>query len=179
MSNLGDRLDSIILFLVTLVSFLIFYVSYQTTTTGQIPFEVISGKTEAHRHPFGVSVNYQREFIVNFNSEVTVYRTVKHLATGVTFDIIAPVRIYKTGRYKTNRSFILPNNIPDGEWIHETVIVWRPLLSLVDKSAQVTSFTFILCGKTILCEDAKNKDEDSAYSNYELFQEIHESVNIK
>lgn len=119
--------------LATILSFCFFFIVYQSYYPHENP--IINSETNiisAIRRSNSVEVNYERTFVVTRPISITVERNVLHLASNLTFDTPTVHRVYKPGKYYAHRIIILPEGMPDGNYVYRTNIVWQPKGSVED-----------------------------------------------
>lgn len=131
--------------LVAVISFCFFFILYQSYWSHNIPIiNIETYMISAVRQHNSVEVEYTRDFTVTRDISVIIERNVMHSGSGLTFDTPTVHRVYRPGRYSAHRIIVLPEGMPDGNYVYRTNIIWQPKGSIEDHEFSFKDEPFIM-----------------------------------
>jgi hypothetical protein len=112
------------------------------TTTSSTPFTTSDSVTMVTKKDGNNILVESRGFVGTDISELTIYRTLhRQYNGGQSVAVEGGVIVNQVGDYVVLRSIILPPHMT-GAWCSNTVVYWRPALSLAKHSAKLPDLCF-------------------------------------
>jgi len=148
-------------FIFNLITYVLFYgililstrVLVASLLPPSAPFADFESTIIATRKPDIIEVTLVRTAQILKTVNLAVYRSVTHIPTKQNYELPGQYLILKDGdEVSFTKTYLLPSSAPDGRYEFNTLVVWRPMFSLIDWNTTVPSPSFIVCGKTVPCE---------------------------
>ena len=131
---------------VFVLSFLAGLIVYQSFILNELPINFMSVEYSAKRAGDFVIITSNTKAKVATDVTAKVNRVLKHEKNGFQVELQNADIKYTIGMYDATRVFYAPDSIPNGRYCVETMVDWRPMFSLTEKTTVVKQGCFDLNG---------------------------------
>ena len=128
------------------LSFLAGLIVYQSFILNSLPITFIDITYTGKRAGDFVIITSSTTAKVSNDVTAKVNRVLKHEKNGFQIELQNSDIKYTEGLYDATRVFYAPDSIPNGRYCVETMIDWRPMFSLTEKTTVVKQGCFDLNG---------------------------------
>jgi hypothetical protein len=137
----GIGATAIVYFLASFVFVLI----AKTSLSPQTPIEILYNVPVSIRKANHIDVDYEKMTVVKQNVTVKIIRTLIH-KSGATFQLPEEIRVYsRDDMVNRVRPMELPWDIPNGQYVLDTYVVFTPPFSMMEKTVKLPQVKFNVC----------------------------------